>query len=482
MKQKSIKFNAVLNILSTLVGLVFPVITLPYVTRVLQTVNYGKVVYANSIISYFILLAGLGTANYALREGAAVRDNKKIFNDLVNEIFTLNVISTMISYFLLFVIVMTVPGIREYFWLIALMSLGIMFNTLGVAWVYKANEEYIYITVTGLAVQVLSFVLTFAMVRSPDDYYQYAFIWTLSYIVPGILNFARLRKFVRLRLVFSRRIIKHIKPVLILFATSIASTIYISSDTTILGYLSGDYYTGLYAVSSRIYGVIKNILIAALTVSVPRFSYYYNNHLKTEYAKLMEEIQRLMYFMVFPMAVGLIVFSRDLISFLFGDGYLGSELSLQILSAALIFCMLSWISSQCILIPTKRESLILKATIAGGAVNIVFNIILIPHLYQNAAALTTLISEAMVAVIYLVNTKEYWKHKETWRHLLQCVSASIIMGIIVYFLKSFFTNAIFLEICGCMVAGAGSYFLLLFIARNPILISYIDGIRKKLHR
>jgi O-antigen/teichoic acid export membrane protein len=381
---------------------------------------------------------------------------------------------------LLVIVVFAVPGLEDYTKLIAIMSVGIIFNTLGVSWVYKAYEEYVYIMIVGFITQVLSVLLIFICVKQPEDYYRYAVIWNLSYIIPGILNYIRLHKFIKLKLVFNNIIFRHLKPVLILFASSIASTIYLSSDTTILGYISGDYYTGLYGVSSRIYGIIKNILIAALTVSVPRFSYYFNNNMKKDYSQLLEDIQGVMLLLVFPMAIGIYVLSNEVILLLFGKGYLDSTITLKILSIAIPFCMLAWISSQCILIPTKRESLILKSTIVGGAINIILNIILIPYFKHNAAAFTTLISEGTVAIIYICFTKEYWKIKEVWIHAIQCMAVALLMGLEVYLLKKVITGYLIVKLCICVIVGAVTYFGLLLMLKNKILISYANNIKNRI--
>ena len=104
MKARSIKVNAALNTVKQCCQVLFPVITIPYVTRVLGVDNYGKINFSNSIVSYFLLLASLGINSYAIREGALVRNNKKIFEKFSDEVFTINVISTIISYFVLFMV------------------------------------------------------------------------------------------------------------------------------------------------------------------------------------------------------------------------------------------------------------------------------------------------------------------------------------------------------------------------------------------
>ena len=147
MEQKSLKLNMILNAVKGLLGILFPLITFPYISKVLGVENIGKYNFAYSIINYFVLIAGLGIATYAVREGAYIRGDLQKLQRFSDEIFSLNIVSTVFSYLLLIVVVYITPKMQEYKILLFILSLQIMFKALGVEWIYSIYEDYTYITI-----------------------------------------------------------------------------------------------------------------------------------------------------------------------------------------------------------------------------------------------------------------------------------------------------------------------------------------------
>lgn len=234
--QKSVGKNAVLNVFRTVIALIFPLITFPYISRVLQVENLGKVNFVNSIISYFILIAILGVKTYGTREGAALRDNRDKFQRFYSQVFTITLITTLISYILLFLVVTLVPSLHSYTVLFVILSTSVILTTLGNEWVCSAYEDYFYITVRGIVIQIISFILIFAFIHDSTDYYKYAVILVFSSTGANIFNFIYTRKYIKHKITLKPQFKIHTKPLLILFASTLATSIYVSSDTIILGF------------------------------------------------------------------------------------------------------------------------------------------------------------------------------------------------------------------------------------------------------
>ena len=164
MKVKSLKINVILNMIRTIMQLIFPLITFPYASRVLGTESLGKVNFTTSVISYFVLIASLGINSYAIREGASLRENRDKFEHFANEIFSINVISTFITYVLMFITFLLVPKFRGGYLILLLIQItNIAFTTLGVDWIYNIHEEYLYITIRSICVQLISMVALFVL-------------------------------------------------------------------------------------------------------------------------------------------------------------------------------------------------------------------------------------------------------------------------------------------------------------------------------
>ena len=273
MKKKSLGVNAFLNGLRSVLNLFFPLITFPYVSRVLSVSGIGIYNFSNTYISYFVLIAGLGIATYAVREGAKYRENNTKINDFASQIFSLNIISTIIAYLLLLMSLIVFKNLNRYVSCILIFSLQILFTTLGTEWVYTIYEDYAYITIRSIIFKIISIILLFLLVRKPKDYLIYAAITVFSAVGSNLLNFIHARKFVSIRLTTRTNWRYHLKPILVIFASAIAVTIYVSSDTTILGLLKNDYAVGIYSTSVKIYQIVESLLSAALTVRIPRLAF-----------------------------------------------------------------------------------------------------------------------------------------------------------------------------------------------------------------
>ena len=249
--KKSLQFNAFISGMQKLLSIIFPLITFPYITRVLQVETVGKINFVTSVISYFILIAGLGINNYAIREGASIRNDKKKIEQFSSEIW---------------------GKLHDYTLLIIIQSFSIIGGTIGINWLYSIYEDYVYITIRTLIFQIISLVLMFLFVKEQHDYYLYTSIVVLANVGSNIFNLIHSRKYLKLKVTKDINLKKHLKPILIIFASTIAITIYVNSDITILGWLCDDYTVGIYSVSVKVYSILKQVIASIIIVALPRMS------------------------------------------------------------------------------------------------------------------------------------------------------------------------------------------------------------------
>ena len=219
---KSVEVNMVLNTVRTIVSIVFPLIIFPYVTRALQLENLGKITFAQSFIGYIGLIASLGFTTYATREGGKFRSDPEKMQQFANEIFTMNILTTLVAYVVLFICIAVFPNLKERQVLLVIMSASIVFSTIGVDWLNVIYEDYLYITVRSIVIQILSFILTILLVRTPDDYYKYAAIQVGTNGFIAIMNLIHVRQYCSLHLTKDINFRDHIKPVLVLFSNNLA--------------------------------------------------------------------------------------------------------------------------------------------------------------------------------------------------------------------------------------------------------------------
>jgi O-antigen/teichoic acid export membrane protein len=468
-KKKSLKFNAVLNVIKELMTIIFPMITFPYATRVLGLDNYGKYTFSASIVNYISYIAAAGILRYAIRECAKVRDDRKKLNDLINEIFTINVITTITAYIVLAFLMAFWRRLDIYAPIILTISLSVLFTTLGTDWINAANEDYLFITIRYICCQGIAIVAMFLLVRSRSDVVRYAIVSVLGSLLANIANFVHIRKSINIypKLVFSRSIKRHIKPVLYLFASTIATFIYINSDVTMLGIFKTDSVVGLYGVSTKFYSMIKQLINAAFVVVIPRISRSIVTD-KEKAAGKLSEILNITLLITIPAASGLFMVRKSLILFFAGSEYVQAEASLAILAVALIPALLANYFINIVLIPFGKEKDVMIATITSAIINVLLNFILIPLLAERGAALTTLLAELTMTTMGIHYSKcvEFTKIKKAL--LISIVSALVIIGIC--FVTNSFVGNYFISLVKCVIFSVAAYGCLMFVCyRNKVL-------------
>lgn len=480
-RQKSLKLNMMLNAIKGIMSIIFPLITFPYVSRVLGVINIGRYNFANSVISYFILIAGLGIGTYAIREGSRFRNNKSRFKVFADEMFSINIVSTIISYAIFFALLISVAKFHDYRDILLILSLQVAFKTIGVEWIYSIYEDYAYITIVSIMFQAISLVLMFSFVKNENDVYIYAFITVVSSVGSNLLYYIHAKKYCKINIVKEIDWHKHIKPILVMFAMAVTVTIYVSSDVTILGIICGDYTVGIYSVSVKVYSIIKTVLSSVLTVSIPRLSFMLGVDDNERFRETASDIYSTLLTVVLPAITGIIVLRKHIVLLLANESYIAATSSLTLLMLALFFCMGSWFWGQCILVPVKKEGTVVKVTVASAVVNIVLNFILIPIWKENAAALTTIIAEAMAFIWCWYNGQKYANIKGSVSTLVK-----VLLGCVGILIVSIVCNILFgtgvTYMISTVVGAVIVYGVIEVALRNEAVWSILNGLKKKLRK
>ena len=478
MKNKFIGVNALLNAIKTIFSIIFPLITFPYISRVLGVENIGIYNFSTSVVSYFTLLAGLGINTYAIREGTRYRNNKKDISEFCSEVFSVNLISTLISYGILAMCLFFLPSLHDDALIIMILSVSICFMTLGCEWVFNIYEEFGYITIRTILFQILSVILMFVFVKNKHSLIQYALITVLATSGANIINIFARKKFCDVRFCFGRKLKKHLLPILILFANSIAMTIYINSDVIILGLISGNYYVGLYSVATKVYTMLKSLLGALIVVSIPRLSSYLGADNKKQYVETSSIILNALITIAVPAMVGTFALSDEIVLILSGREYIAASMALRILSVALVFSIFSWFYTSCVLVVNKQDRSVLKATTLAAVVNIVLNVILIPYFNQNAAALTTALAEFVSAFVCYLYGRKYFHTNLQKNDIISVLMGSLLILLICYLVR-LCISSLCVSIAVSVVISMLVYGVVLVLLRNNSLKYILDFVKRK---
>ena len=403
MAPKSIQKNAVLSSIKTVLSLLIPLITFPYITRVLQVEAIGKHNFAVSVVGYFLLLADLGIVVYAIREGTKLRDDRQEISRFASEMLVIHMISAGISLVLLFCAATFVPKLSDYKLLILILSGQILLSVFSRSWIYNVYEDFGFITLMQALFQILSVVALLLFVRSSKDLYLYTVTYLISVSGANLVYGLRSSVYVDLKPVAFSALKGHIKPILIIFASSLTITIYVHSDVTILGWLVGDEAVGLYSTSVKVYGIVKNVIAAIITVTIPRLTQYAGT---AAFRPFFHKLFKALALMILPAVTGLFLLRENVIRIIAGPEYIAAASSLGFLSIAMGASLFATLYANGVLIPYSKEKAFLFATLVSATVNIVLNCLLIPRFQQNAAAFTTLIAEVVVLLICYLHARK----------------------------------------------------------------------------
>lgn len=482
LKQKSLKFNTILNVSKTFLSLCFPLITFPYSSRILGPENLGKVNFANSIVAYFAILASLGISTYATREASKVKNDITKLSSLAREILIINLISTFISYILLAIALIFIKKLNDYKMLIIICSSLIIFTTLGMDWLYQALEEFSYITIRSLIFQIFSIFLLFTTVKTKDDYLKYASINIIANVGANICNFFHCRKFLVLKNLSPIRIKIHLKPIFILFASAILSSMFTNIDNSMLGFLSNNESVGLYAAGIKLIRLIGNLFPAFFMVLYPRISYCRENNNNNKIQDIVFQAMSVLVGLSFPIMIGIFILMKPFIFILCGNQYINA-VPIALIMIPIIFVNSFSYFMGCILNAFNKESITFRLTMISVIIDVILNFILISYYAAYGAALATVIAEMFLAITYMFYVLKKFKIKFFFRNHFTYIISSFVMGIIVYSTKTLFVlSSDLLNIFLCFLCGAITYALLLFILRDSYFLYLLTSLKKRIFK
>lgn len=406
MKTHSIKFNFIMNALLTVSSVIFPIITFPYISRVLGVSGSGNVAAAISTISYFTMFASLGVPTYGIRACAKVRDDKEKLSQTVQELIIINAVTTAIIYLAFFTSLMIVPKFNAQKEVLIVVSISIVLNTMGIQWLYNALEQYSYITVCSLGFKFLGMIFMFAMIHSPDDYLKYGVISAFSSYGSGVLNFINMRKYISLKKIGKYDFGRHFKPLFTFFFMSAATSIYLNLDMVMLWLMKTDWDTGIYNAAIKIKTVLVNLVTSLGTVLLPRMSFYIEKGEKEAFRQTVTKAFRFVLIAASGLMIYFMIFSKESILILSGEDFLPAVVPMQLLMTTLLLIGLSNTTGMQILTPMGQEDKVLKSIIAGAIVDFVLNLFLIPRYASSGAAFATVMAEVMVVIVQFIYLKD----------------------------------------------------------------------------
>lgn len=477
----SVKTNFIFNLVNTVAGLLFPLITFPYASRIMQADGIGLVNFYQSIITYITLLSSIGIPLYSIREIARVREDATLLNRTMVEIFLLHIILTVFGYAIGGILCLTIDEIQTDLSLFFILSLSILFTAIGCEWFYQGIEDFKYITIRSLIIKCIYVVLLFLLVKSKDDLMIYGVLTIFGTVGNNVFNFFRLRKYLDCNLINVHNLhpFKHFVPALKVFVLNLIISLYLNLNPVMLGFMTNVTAVGMFTAASKISHMLLGVFVALQNAVLPKTSNLLQNGEHERFKALTQKVMDFIFLFAFPLSVGLAILSPSVISILCGESYRPAARSLSIMSPIIFIIALSGLFGIQMLYPLGKEKIVIWSTSLGAIVNLMLNTILIPFWGYDGASTATLLAELTVTASMVLLGRKYLPLIWFSRHYFNCIFGSLLMGISCLFIRNCVENDI-LRVIIVSLIGIMIYSMWLFVRRDELFMDIIWIMKSKL--
>lgn len=430
-EQPNIIANYLYNLSYKILAVLTPLITTPYISRVLKAEAIGSYSYTQSIATYFSIFGIMGLNLYGQIQISKVRNDKDKLSQMFCEIFVTKTVTSLFSTILYAIIAFFY---RKYQILLYIMGIMIISNIFDISWFFQGLEEFKKIVFRNYIIKILGLFLILCFVKSDKDIYLYALILQGSTFIGNCSLWYKINKYIYRSKIYWNDIRNHIKKCLIFFLPSIATTIYTSTDKVMLGaIINSDYQNGIYDQAHKIEQVIITIVSSMSTVLLPRLAYLFNNNSSKELNKYISNVIKIVGFLEIPMTCGLFGIADVFIPVFLGDGFTECIGLIRIFSLLLLFSGLNTIIGDSCLIAQEKQKKYNIGVFSGAIANIIVNAILIPKFLSYGAAIASLISEIIVFCVFLYCTyNEIVSLKKIIVGWAKYIISAMFMGIVVW--------------------------------------------------
>lgn len=477
---KSVTKNYIYNLIYQILLIIIPIITTPYVSRVLGADGVGKFSFSNSIASYFVIFASLGFGYYAQREIAKYQDNKKKQSEIFWEIITVRSVSVLTALIVYFTVIVLGVFKEEYTLLMIILSINILAVAFDISFLFAGNEDFSKTVFTNTLVRILNVIAIFVFVKDRNDLWKYVLITVLTVLTANASLSVYAKNFLCKIEIKSLRPIRHIKPAVILFLPTIAVSVYAYLDKTMIGVITGsDFENGFYEQAEKIVKMVMTVVTSLGTVMIPRNANAFER-------KDMEAIRRNIYRSVrfvlllgIPMMIGLIAVSDNMVPWFLGDGYYKSANIMKILSVLVLAIGLNNVFGLQYLIPAGEDKKFTLSVTCGAVTNFLLNLVLIRLFKSYGAAIATIVAEIAVAVIMFCFIRKNISLREILKSSIKYLISGIIMFVPCFMLGRILEPSI-INTFIIVFTGVVVYLICLILLRDEFFFEIANRLTSRL--
>ena len=464
--------NYAYNLSYQLLVIILPIITTPYVTRVFSSDDLGIYGYFNSIVTYFILLATLGVANYGTKE---ISGNRKEIKKNFWGIYTLQFGAALLSILLYILLCMGISTMQNP--VAYILGLSLVSKGLDISWLFQGLEDFRKITARNITVKLVGVSAIFLFIKSASDLYLYVFLLTAFELLGQLSMWLPAREFIgkpHFDIEYARY---HLKPVILLFLPQIAISLYVTLDRTMLGALASTRDVGIYDQALKLVNILLTLVTSLGSVMLPRVSSLLSKGDHKAVNK-MHELAFLIYnLVIFPIIAGILIVNDDFVQFFLGKDFQDARYAISIMIFRMFFIGWTNIMGIQILIPHNKNKEFMVSTTVPAILSVGLNLLFLPKLGYIGAAIVSVLTEALVWGIQLFFTRVYLKEVPIIGSMTKIILASAIMYGILLGSKTFIHFSPTINVLAFAVLG-GIIYLFAILSMKVIDVKELKQIIK----
>lgn len=471
MSQKSIKKNYIYNLIYQSLTLVLPLVTTPYLSRILGSEQIGIYSYTYSIVSYFLLFGSLGVSLYGQREIAYVNEDVKKRKKIFWEIVACRFVTMFIAILIYFIFLARMGEYAIYYriWLIELIAMAF-----DISWFFQGMEDFKKTVIRNVIVRLASVTLIFVFVKSPEDLIKYITIYSIADLVGNLSLWRYLPRYFKGIKIGKIKPFYHLHAIILLFIPQIANQVYNLLDKTMIGKIITDKSeVGFYEQGQKVIRVLLTVVTSLGIVMIPRMASTFASGNKKQIIEYMKKSFKFVFFLAFPIVLGLISVSKSFVPLFFGEGYDKVVTLLIVISPTIILTGMANVIGTQYLLPIKRQKEYTITITLGLIINFFLNYILITYYDSVGASIATVISELIVVIAQLYVIRKDIKTKEVLKLSIPYIFASLIMFAITMiegFVLETSTKTLIIQI----ISGGLVYVLMLWILKDEFLKMFLE--------
>ena len=479
MKGKSITKNYIYNLIYQILTLVLPLITTPYISRVLGATPIGIYSYTYSIVSYFLLFGTLGVGLYGQREIAYVSNNTKARKKVFWEVAICRITTMSIAIIIYYLFLARTGEYKVYYriWLMELIAMA-----LDISWFFQGMEEFKKTVIRNVIVRIVSVSLIFVLVKKPEDLIKYITIYSIADLVGNLSLWLYLPKYFKGIKTDKIKVFSHMHAIILLFIPQIANQVYNLLDKTMIGEIILDKAeVGFYEQGQKVIRVLLTLVTSLGIVMIPRMASTFASGDKEKIAEYMKKSFKFVFFLAFPIVFGLMSVSKSFVPLFFGDGYEKVVILLNVISPTIILTGMANVIGTQYLLPTKRQKEYTITITIGLAINFVLNYILITLYSSIGASIATVASELVVVIAQMYIIRKDIKPREVLKLSYTYILSGVIMLVVTLIIQMLLKTGLRTIIIQ-VVLGVTVYVLMLWILRDEFLQLFLDKAKAILRR